>query len=80
VRGWLHGIPPLSTTDSRIANSQKKITSVTSTRLSSIANMVDLSRDMPVVVLRLCFHGEICRLGGGIPAQGSHGRLDLGVE
>ena len=59
ARGSLHGISSSPTMDSRAASSQKKITTVTSTRLPYIANMVGLSREMLMELLRLCCGGNL---------------------
>ena len=67
ARGCLHGISSSSTTYSRAADSQKEITTVTSTRLTFIANMVGLSRQMLMELLRPCSGGNLspwCRHSG----------------
>lgn len=55
ARGFLLGFLPWLATMSQVAKTCEIVTTVTSTRLKSVANINGLSRVMPIELLRLCF-------------------------
>lgn len=71
-------IPSPRTTKSGVIGGSKNITTVTSTRLSSIVNIIGLSRKLPMGFLKPRRHWRICHPSGCIPARENHWPFNQG--